>query len=113
MQYFNFQNVSISIEAKTGQEAYLKLCNALDTIKGCEWSTDTYTIDDREESRPTSELFPDIGKITPTEIREKILLAAFAELIAESATVKTHHNSEFDKARRKALRLYQREIAKK
>ena len=60
MQWFNFKNVSISIEAKTGQQAYTKLCDALDKIKGCEWSTDIYSIDDRDEDRATIELFPEI-----------------------------------------------------
>jgi hypothetical protein len=43
---------------------------------------------------------------------EKALLATLGTLLAECATVKTHYNSEFYKAWRKALKVYDRELKK-
>lgn len=50
-----FHHVTITIEAPTPHLAYDDLRNALDEL-GAEWETDTYTIDNREEHRTTTEL---------------------------------------------------------
>ena len=52
-----FYNVVITIEAATPHLAYDDLCNALDELEA-EWKTDTYTIDNRDEHRTTTELLP-------------------------------------------------------
>lgn len=52
-----FHNVTITIRAATPHLAYDALCAALDTLKA-EWETDTYSIDNRDEHRTTTELFP-------------------------------------------------------
>jgi hypothetical protein len=53
----SFENVTITIQSVTPREAYDKLCAALGTIDGVDWTTDTYCIDGGE-SNSTSELWP-------------------------------------------------------
>jgi hypothetical protein len=55
----NFQNVEISIEADSAEEAYTKLCNLLADDHSADWYTDTYTVNDGMEVRDTVELFND------------------------------------------------------
>lgn len=59
--YTTFHNVRITIPGCTPREAYDRLCEALDSIEGVDWETDTYTVgDDNYEhgEKPTTELFP-------------------------------------------------------
>ena len=55
----NFQNVEISIEASSPEEAYTKLCDLLADNHSVDWYTDTYTVNDGMEVRDTGELFND------------------------------------------------------
>lgn len=54
-----FQNVSITVTADRPEDAYTKLCEALEPF---EYTTDTYSVDvegaETSEERDTSELFP-------------------------------------------------------
>lgn len=59
MLYFEFQNVTIGVNAKTAKEAYTKLCNALRSIDA-EYSTDTYSRTSDGVARPTTRLFPKV-----------------------------------------------------
>jgi len=55
---FTFHNVRISIPSPNAKTAYTNLCNGLAAIEG-DWETDTYSQEDVEGERPTSELFPE------------------------------------------------------
>jgi hypothetical protein len=59
---FTFHNVRVVIEAETGEEAYVQLCNLLaaipDTKEAEGWQTDTYSIDESYDLRPTEEIWP-------------------------------------------------------
>jgi hypothetical protein len=52
-----FQNVWISIEADSAEDAYTKLCDLLADDHTADWYTDTYTVNDGMEVRDTVELF--------------------------------------------------------
>ncbi len=57
---FTFHNVTVTLSASNGKEAYTNLCNAFASAE-VEWATHTYS----EESEPdnvksTAELFPDV-----------------------------------------------------
>lgn len=54
-----FENVTISIQAKTPKQAYNILCELIGNTPGTDWHTDTYyTEDNSHEPRETHELFP-------------------------------------------------------
>jgi hypothetical protein len=53
---FTFYNVTITLLAEDGAQAYTKLCNGLAAMGG-EWTTDTYSTASGHE-QPTTELFP-------------------------------------------------------
>lgn len=52
-----FHNVQIARDAEHGEDAYTRLCNAL-AAAGCEFVTETYSINDEQTRRDTRELFP-------------------------------------------------------
>lgn len=58
MMLVQFNNVTITVQAKTKKEAYTLLCNALSTLPGHEWTTDTYHTEGMVTPRSTVELFP-------------------------------------------------------
>lgn len=60
MPTYNFHNITVSIEAENGKDAYTKLCSKLDKLTGGEWSTDTFSTDDSLEEKSTRELFPEL-----------------------------------------------------
>lgn len=54
-----FHNVTITIDAANPTEAYRKLCELFETIKGAEYATDTFTTDNApDRHRNTSTLWP-------------------------------------------------------
>lgn len=57
--YHTFHGITVSIQAETAEEAYTKICNALDKLDG-EWSTDTYTNNLTGVAEPTLGLYPDL-----------------------------------------------------
>lgn len=63
MNTYTFHNVSVSIKANSGKQAYTRLCNLLaNEGKGngaIDWQTRTFSVNDGEEI-DTSEIFPDI-----------------------------------------------------
>lgn len=58
MRYYTFHNVTVSIRANSGKEAYTQLCNQL-AKNGGEWWADTYSTEDDTGRRPIKELFPE------------------------------------------------------
>lgn len=106
MSTYTFQNVTISIEAENGKKAYSKLCDNL-ADNSIDWHTDTFSENDGD-MRETVELFPPFKEIKKQSkaTSKKELVAVLGLLLAESATVKTHYQSEFYKAKQKALKAY-------
>lgn len=58
MKYYTFFNLTASVRAEDGKEAYTKLCDVLDKLDG-DWHSSTYSEDDGEE-KTTEELFPTV-----------------------------------------------------
>lgn len=65
MIFVTFHNVTITVPAETPEDAYTLLCNALGSIMArrihADWHTDTFSVGDETEQRPTDELFPKEG----------------------------------------------------
>ena len=60
MLKYTFHNVTISLYADNGKEAYNMLADALESLPVATWESDTYTATSSEpwgESHTTSELF--------------------------------------------------------
>lgn len=60
MKEIHFHNVSISIVARSPEEAYTTLCQLFQPgvrSNEIEFETDTFSIDDSELNRPTSDIW--------------------------------------------------------
>jgi hypothetical protein len=58
MTYYTFHNVTVSIRAENGKQAYTKLCDMLVQNNDGDWYTDTFSEED-SQPRSTRELFPE------------------------------------------------------
>lgn len=58
-KFITFNNLSISIQAEDPKKAYDKLCEVLKDNGIVDWYSDTYTVNDSEDEKPTEELWGD------------------------------------------------------